>query len=143
MEALFNKVIGLKTYTFIKKELQHRCFPMNIVKFTRTPILKNTLQQRSWHIKVLWRKFVNSHSGKGASYEKSFPNQFCRWIRKLVLLQANVYSKSTLKAFKKKVPNIYCYFVASSFVLFLVSYGYGMCGYPASLYPLKFNSESY
>ena len=31
----------LKIYKFIKKRLQHRCFPVNIVKFLRTPILKN------------------------------------------------------------------------------------------------------
>ena len=28
----FNKVAGLKTYKFIKKRLQYRCFLVNIVK---------------------------------------------------------------------------------------------------------------
>ena len=46
----------------------------------------------------LWRKFVKSYNDEGVSYKKSFSNEFCRWIRKLVLLQANVYSKSTIKA---------------------------------------------
>ena len=41
MEPLFNKVAGLHTSNFIKKRLQNRCFPMNIAKFSRTPILKN------------------------------------------------------------------------------------------------------
>ena len=31
----FNKVTGLKTCNFIKKRLQHRCFPVNIAKFLR------------------------------------------------------------------------------------------------------------
>ena len=38
----FNKVAGLAC-TFIKKEsLAHRCFPVNFVKFLRTPFLQNT-----------------------------------------------------------------------------------------------------
>ena len=38
----FNKVAGLRPATFLlKKTPQHRCFPVNITKFLRTPILKN------------------------------------------------------------------------------------------------------
>ena len=33
--------IVLKACNFIKKRLQHRCFPMNISKLLRTTILKN------------------------------------------------------------------------------------------------------
>ena len=33
--SLFNKVAGLKPGSFIKKRLQHRCFPLNIAKFLR------------------------------------------------------------------------------------------------------------
>ena len=39
-ESLFNKVAGFQEYIFIKKRLQHSCFPVNIAKFLRTPILK-------------------------------------------------------------------------------------------------------
>ena len=39
--SLFNKVAGLETCSFSKKRLQHRCFPVNIVKLLRAPILKN------------------------------------------------------------------------------------------------------
>ena len=38
----FNDIAGLKACNFIKKGLQHRCFPVNIAKFLRIPILKNT-----------------------------------------------------------------------------------------------------
>ena len=41
LKSLFNKVAGLQACNFTKKRLQHRCFPVNIVKFLRTPILKN------------------------------------------------------------------------------------------------------
>ena len=40
LECLFNKVAGVQACIFVKKRLQHRCFPVNIVKFLRTPILK-------------------------------------------------------------------------------------------------------
>ena len=43
-QSLFKKVAGLQacqTCNFIKKRLQHRCFPMKLAKFLRTPILKN------------------------------------------------------------------------------------------------------
>ena len=35
----FNKNAGLQTCNFIKKKLQHMCFPKNIAKFLSTPIL--------------------------------------------------------------------------------------------------------
>ena len=40
LESPFNKVAGLQACMFIKKRLQHKCFPVNIAKFLRTPILK-------------------------------------------------------------------------------------------------------
>ena len=42
LESLFNKVAGLKVCNVIKKSLQHRCFPVNITKFLRTPILRKS-----------------------------------------------------------------------------------------------------
>ena len=37
-----NKVTGLRPATLLKKRLWHRCFPVNFVKFLRTPFLQNT-----------------------------------------------------------------------------------------------------
>ena len=45
LESLFNKAAGLKACNFIKKRLQHRCFPVNIAKFLRTFILKNICER--------------------------------------------------------------------------------------------------
>ena len=42
---LFNKVAGHQTCNFIKKKLQQRCFPVNITKFLRGPILKNICER--------------------------------------------------------------------------------------------------
>ena len=33
----FNKVAGLRPATLLKKRLRHKCFPVNFVKFLRTP----------------------------------------------------------------------------------------------------------
>ena len=45
LEFIFNKVAGLKAWNFIKKILQHRCFPVNIAKFLRARILKNICER--------------------------------------------------------------------------------------------------
>ena len=45
LESLFDRVVGLQACNFIKKRHQHRCFSVNIVKFLRTLILKNTCEQ--------------------------------------------------------------------------------------------------
>ena len=34
---IFNKVVGLRPATLSKKKLWRRCFPVNFVKFLRTP----------------------------------------------------------------------------------------------------------
>ena len=44
LESLFNNVAGPQTSNFIKKRLQHKCFPLKVPKFLRTPFLKNTLR---------------------------------------------------------------------------------------------------
>ena len=40
----FNKVAGLRPATLLKKWLWYRCFPVNFVKFPRTPFFKEHLR---------------------------------------------------------------------------------------------------
>ena len=42
LESLFNKVAERQVCNYIKKWLQHRCFPVNIAKFLKTAFLFNT-----------------------------------------------------------------------------------------------------
>ena len=35
-ESIFNRVTGLKACNFVKKKLQHRCFPVKPAKFLKT-----------------------------------------------------------------------------------------------------------
>ena len=39
----FNKVVGLRPATLLKKRLWHSCFPENFVKFLRTPFYRTPL----------------------------------------------------------------------------------------------------
>ena len=41
LSHFFNKVAGLQACNFIEKRPQHSCFPVNVAKILRTPILKN------------------------------------------------------------------------------------------------------
>ena len=51
LECLCNKVAGLQDCSFIIKErLQHRCFPVKLAKFLRTPILKSICE---WQLPML------------------------------------------------------------------------------------------
>ena len=43
-ESLFNKDVGLRPATLLIKNLWHKCFPVNFVKFLRTRFLQNTLR---------------------------------------------------------------------------------------------------
>ena len=40
----FDKVAGLRPATLLKKRLWHRCFPVNFVRFLRTPFLTEDLR---------------------------------------------------------------------------------------------------
>ena len=70
LEALFNRVAGLRASNFIKRDSepvillketeaqQHRCFPVNIAKFSRTPILKKSSSNCPWNSCVLLLIFL-------------------------------------------------------------------------------------
>ena len=45
LESPFNRLSGCKTCNFLKKRLRHRCFPLNIAKFLRVPILMKICEQ--------------------------------------------------------------------------------------------------
>ena len=49
-EYFFNNVAGLKTCSFIKKRLQHSCFPVKFVKFLIIPFLQNTFGGYFWNL---------------------------------------------------------------------------------------------
>ena len=44
------QVVGLRSATWLKKRLWHRCFPVNFMKFFRTPFAQNT----SWRLLLVY-----------------------------------------------------------------------------------------
>ena len=44
----------IKACNFLKKRLQRRCFPLNILKFLRTPILKNFCERLL--LNIIWKR---------------------------------------------------------------------------------------
>ena len=57
LESLFNQVSVLQTCNSVKKWLQERCFPVNFVRFLRTPILQNSYEQLLLHLLCIMRIF--------------------------------------------------------------------------------------
>ena len=53
LESLFNKVTSLKASNFIKKRLQHRCFPVKLVQSLRIPFFTGHLQRLIWKLNIL------------------------------------------------------------------------------------------
>ena len=64
--SLFNKNASLRLCNFIKKVIEHNCFPLNIPKFLRTSILKSICER-------LFERFptwTNNISYKGRERKK-------------------------------------------------------------------------
>ena len=56
-------IFSLQFCNFIKKRLQHGCFPMNIAKFLRTPVLKN-ICERLFDRFPTWTNNVTRNTGR-------------------------------------------------------------------------------
>ena len=59
LESFFNKVKGLEPLALLKKRLWHRCFPVNFVKFLRTPFFTEQLRVTA---SVVFRFSNNGHT---------------------------------------------------------------------------------
>ena len=68
----FDKVTGLKSATFLKKTLWHKCFSVNFVKFLRASFLQNTSGRLLLH-----RKIVTSMLSKFVSDNIAQDNYLC------------------------------------------------------------------
>ena len=52
-----NTVLYFQSCNFIKKRFQHRCFPVNIAKFFRAPVLKNVWERLFRRFPTLIKKY--------------------------------------------------------------------------------------
>ena len=68
LKSVFSKVADqLKVRKFIKKRLQHRCFPVNISKFLGTTILKNICEQLAFLTRPIITVYHSDAWGRGIS----------------------------------------------------------------------------
>ena len=75
----FNKVVGLRPATLLKKRLRHRCFLVNFAKFLRTPFLHNTGRLL---LEIQITGVENSRHKSGFLYTLTVykPNKKCLWV---------------------------------------------------------------
>ena len=53
LESFFNKVAGLRAFSFIKKKFQRNCFPVKFAKFLRTRTFKNICERQQLYLHVI------------------------------------------------------------------------------------------
>ena len=75
--VFFNKVAGPLNWNFVKKWLQHRCFPVKFVKFLRTAFLKEHLQ---WLLLTV-SGFQPATLIKGILRQRCFSVNFSKFLR--------------------------------------------------------------
>ena len=73
--SLFLIFLALKACKFIKKRLQHKCFPVKFAKFLRAPILKNNcerlfLKQKDSYLNLL--KYISANRANQLYVTKQF-----------------------------------------------------------------------
>ena len=67
----FNKVAGLRPANSLKKRFWHRCFPVNFVKFLRTPFCRTPLDDCFYFLRI-----SSQHTTLSTDYRSSPPEVF-------------------------------------------------------------------
>ena len=111
----FNKVSGLRPATLLKKSLWHRCFPVNFVKFLRTPFFYRTPPVAASGCSMMYIMDLLMSAIK--VLVKIETNFFCSWIFSnfiYVILCAISYNLYHLKTWKTTMEDCYFNFTKSS-----------------------------
>ena len=87
LESIFNNISGLQSCNFIKKRLQHRCFPIKFAKFLRTPILKNICERL--FLFVSSQNTITNSSGEFGLGKTSTECKVSNFKRKTFFIQSN------------------------------------------------------
>ena len=125
-------LIKLQTGTFIKKRLQQSCFPVNIVKSSRTPILKNICERLL--LKPSWIIF-NIHLIFACTIDPRNEFEIPQIKRTLPLeIQRKLSMPKTFLKLRGHLLNVLC-----TFNVRFVSRGYQTC----QLSQCRWNSPSF
>ena len=108
----FNKVVGLRPATLLKKRLWHRHFPVNFMKFPRTPFLQNTSRQLLLILQKMTLKVLPlNNSDPSIRISKVYGSSVCKSIDVIYKLQfknavfPNNGKKQMLPPFTRKLFN--------------------------------------
>ena len=101
LKSLLNKVAGLMACNFVKKSLQHRCFPVKFVKFLRTPFLYGTFGGCFWWVYLSNDQILILHCFI-SNYLFVLSVIFECWTGKLSVWFAIAYWSSHLEVFCEK-----------------------------------------
>ena len=73
---------NLQACNFIKKRLHHGCFPVNIVKFSKTPILRNICERLLVFLKVALLSKIDLKIYARKYHRNSYSNNM-RWFKNI------------------------------------------------------------
>ena len=90
---IFNKVAGLRPATLLKKRPWHWCFPVNFVKFPRTPLSQNTSGRLLLYV---------SHRKKNVITEKRYRVKFDSIKKSLLFIKQKQKNSKIPKRIRMK-----------------------------------------
>ena len=91
LESLFNELAGLQACKFIKKKLQHRCFPVNIAKFLRAAF---AIEFHQWlFLEAMFQTFKTQRELAAYSLQTYKITGGTQWVFTNFLLRSNFITK--------------------------------------------------
>ena len=98
-ETLLNKVVGLKTNSFVKKRLQHRCFPLNIARFFNNSFFKKHLRKATSGTFTNFAKFTGKNTCFGGFFSSAFGPLFFQNETPTQVFSCELYETSKIFIF--------------------------------------------
>ena len=92
-ESLCNTVAGLQPCNFIEKRLERRCFPVNISKFFRTPIMKNISEWLLLADAFITSEYIYPKQNESKKFMHLISKSLCIIVKKLKFSVQNFFSK--------------------------------------------------
>ena len=120
LESLFNQVVGLQVFNFIKKRFQHRCFSANIAKFFKRPNLKKICERLLLNnVKSIF-SFVYLKNSSCKCFSTFAGKHLCHSVL-FKKCTGFIFIYLTLSLFKKMYrhwcfPHVYLKFLATTFL---------------------------
>ena len=110
---------GVEPWNFVKKKLQHKCFPVNIGKFLRTPTLKNICERL---VLSQWNQSIHSKQRLMLCENEFIPNKYLCLIKLTNFgILHYLWSAYLSKCFFQFVGSIFIFSINSFLPIFIFS----------------------